>query len=152
MRYFCVMVLAVLLLSGQSWAQNYDRTFLLTPEELDDLVIEAGTVRLNNFSVAEKKDFLLKDMGLVRFTCAAKNRGQAPKHFVLMVIGMDSKRKLLWADSISPLMNMIDGKQTVALTSNLYTPPGTLSQTKYYWLRVVGNVEEETPIVEKPME
>jgi hypothetical protein len=140
------------LFGGQAWAQNYDRIFLLNPEELDELVIEAGTVRLNNFTVAEKKDFLLKDMSLVRFTCAAMNRSQAPKHFILMVAGMDSEQKPLWADSISPLMNLIDGKQTVALTGNLYTPSGTLSQTKYFWLRVVGNVEEEAPLVEKPME
>jgi len=119
-------------------ASAFDETYVVSVSEFEDLQISKNGVTVNNFSIAEKKAFLVKDAVNVEVSFSVRNKNDHQKAINVMIVGM-SDDKILWALEAAPGMSMISGKKTEHAVANSYVSAGTVKQTNKIWMRVVGN-------------
>lgn len=104
----------------------YDLT-LSTPDGL----------KINNFNLAEDRAFMSPDLKNIIVSCSATNRGDRSRHFDVMLVGIDKDNNLLWATSISPMMNTLQAGRTDSLKKSVYVPAGSLKRTSIVFVKVV---------------
>lgn len=133
-----LMLLIILFLFFKSMVYAIDKTYVLSVSQFEDLVIEGNGVRLNNFSIAEKKAWLTDDMTNIEISFSARNRTNANRSFAVMVVGMDEKN-ILWGVALEPMMSLIAENSITQIEKSVYIAPGTLRKTTKLWIRVIGN-------------
>lgn len=119
-------------------AFSMDKTYILTVQQLEDFAIESNGVRLNNFSISEKRAFMTNAMSNIEVSFSARNRGETSRHFAVMLVGMDEKG-ILWSLSLEPLMSTLAEKATENVEGSIYVFPGTLRKTTKIWVRAIGD-------------
>lgn len=119
-------------------ASAFDKTYIVSISEFEDLQISKNGVTVNNFSIAEKKAFLVKNAVNVEVSFSVRNKNDQNKAVNVMIVGM-SDGEILWALDAAPGMSMISGNKTDHAVANSYVSPGTVKQTDKIWIRVVGD-------------
>jgi hypothetical protein len=132
----------VTLLMFAIWHTNafaFDKTFNVSVEELEDLVINQNGVKLNNFMLAEKQAFLADGLVNINVSFSARNKNNYATHFSAMLVGL-SENDILWCLSVEPMMSTLSEKATETVEGSVYITPGLLSKTKKIWVRIVGDI------------
>jgi hypothetical protein len=134
--------LVVILLMSAIWYTNafaFDKTFNVSVDEIDDLVINQNGVKLNNFMLAEKQAFLADELVNINVSFSARNKNNYATHFSAMLVGL-SEKDILWCLSVEPMMSTLSEKATETVEGSVYITPGLLSKTKKIWIRIVGDI------------
>jgi hypothetical protein len=100
------------------------------PDEVDELVVKADKVTLNNFTLAEKADNLYgvrnKKLTALELSWSIKNRGELACPMCIMVVGLNEKGEPLWALTATV---HADPMRTESAQASAYVPAGTLKKT-----------------------
>ena len=131
-----------LLIAGFLFCTNvyaFDKTFTVSINDFEDLVIKENGVKLNNFLLSEKPAFLAAGLVNINIDFSARNKNNYAAHFSAMFVG-SSKDEILWSLSIEPMMSTLSEQSTETLSDNVYITPGLLSKTKTIWVRIVGDI------------
>jgi len=120
-------------------AYAFDKTFTVSIDEFEDLVIKQNGVKLNNFLISEKQAFLADGLVNINVDFSARNKNNYATHFSAMFVG-SSEKKILWSLSVEPMMSTLSEKSTETISGNVYITPGLLSKTKTIWVRIVGDI------------
>lgn len=134
--------LVVVLLISAIWYTNafaFDKTFNVSVDEIEDLVINQNGVKLNNFMLAEKQAFLADGLVNINVSFSARNKNNYATHFSAMLVGL-SEKDILWCLSVEPMMSTLSEKATETVEGSVYITPGLLSKTKKIWIRIVGDI------------
>jgi hypothetical protein len=119
-------------------ANAFDKTFILTVEEFENLQINQGGVTINNFALGEKKAYMGKGLANVSVSFSVRNKNAKPNVVNVMLVGMTDK-EVIWALDAAPLMSIISENKTDKAESDSYISPGDVKKTKKIWMRVVGD-------------
>jgi len=130
---------------------------------LDDAAVKTEQLIVNNLSfreITEGSEAIPADQPVrqqgrqqttyVRFKLAAswKNRTAEDRGCLVMVVGLDKNRKMLWA---TPMRGSTEGYGIGLLSDSMLLPEGTSTRTAYLWVTaVVVPVERPIPPVEVP--
>jgi len=120
-------------------AYAFDKTFIVSIDEFEDLVVKQNGVKLNNFLLSEKRAFLADGLVNLNVDFSARNKNNYATHFSAMFVG-SSKDRILWSISVEPMMSTLSEKSTETISGNVYIAPGLLSKTKSIWVRIVGDI------------
>jgi tetratricopeptide (TPR) repeat protein len=140
---FCFIVIFFLMRSA-SYAFYNRSQFLLSLNEFENLAVKTDVVTLNNFLIAETPSWFVKNLSSLKLSFSARNKSEMPKHFTVIIIGLDTANTPLWAMHFEPRMSMLSGKVNELLKNDIYAVPGTLNKTKGYWVKVTGDLTDKT--------
>lgn len=135
-----IRLLFALPLLWAAGAQAFDKSYLLSRQEVEDLQITAEGIELNNVVIAEKPSLFQKGLFNLEVNLAVLNRGEKPRNLTVMLAGLGSKEEGgLWAISAAPPFYTVALGTTAPIHGSVYVTAGTLAKTQRFWVRVVGN-------------
>jgi hypothetical protein len=115
----------------QTSADAREETFTTDVKGFGDIEMKAETVKLNNFTIAEDRDFMTpRGWNRVRISLSAKNGSSAAARLQLQIAGFDASGNLLWAASLEPLLGLVGAGKVDKLEGHALVTALTLQGTK----------------------
>ena len=114
-------------------------TGFISLEDFEDLSIKQNGVKINNFTLSEKKSWSSESMVNLGISFSAKNKNADSRHFSLMLVGLDKDNAVIWALSAEPMMATIEGAETESISADAFVIPGTLAKTVKVFAKITGD-------------
>lgn len=134
------VVASTLFITVGANAAGFEKVFVISPNQVDDVVFKEDGLVINNFSVAESSSFLSKSLKNISVSVSAKNSTEKPIMLSIMAVGFNSEQPL-WAVSVEPMMSMLSAQRTDTLKQDVFSNPGTLKKTDKIWIKITGELK-----------
>lgn len=121
---------------------SFDKKSVMSVEEFEDFELKTDAVKVNNFVLADSKEFL-GPITRVKVSFSVSNRKPETLKLNAMVAGTTESGEILWALHLAPGFNRVSGNSNEVVTDSSYLPHEDLKKTKQVWIRVVGDFDED---------
>jgi hypothetical protein len=141
-RCLALLLCSVLLLWTVS-AGAADKRIETTVSGFEDIEYKQGSVKLNNFTIAEAKGGFMVPRGsyVVNIQLSGKNKSKKKNAKVqLQVVGLGKDGKVLWAATVKPVFGMIRKQKVAEIKGYAIAPRGTLRRTKKIVILIRGGM------------
>jgi hypothetical protein len=107
-------------------------------DQIDNLEINTGKVRINDFTIAEENALFAKSAVVLNLSASGANRSEKSIHLSVEAVGYDETDSLTFAVTAQPSFGSVSAGKTEQIGGNIYVSPGTLKNTSKVCLRVNG--------------
>lgn len=108
-----------------------------TKPAFEELIL-GDKVRINNFSISERKGFLKRDLTVIEVSFSVANRDTTEAHLTGQFLLMGDKGPIA-ALTARPMFDMVGAGKTETAKGDAYVLPGTLERTLGICIQVIGN-------------
>jgi len=120
------------------WAGTHDTKWKsVSKSDFEEVSVEYGKVKVNNFTLSESKDFMTSKYQL-NFSCSGRNKGKDTAYVHIQIIGLDQSDEKVFAMSARPVfLGMLSAGKNETVKQTTRVPKGSLAKVTKIEYRII---------------